>query len=67
MNYSNAKLDSIKKSFAESGIRYDTDDEYIEAMHNLVGFFDVLIQMDLQQKEAERAKKDTPEKLSETY
>lgn len=47
-------LEEWKKSFAKSGIVYKTDDEYREAIHNLVGFFDVLIQMDLQQKQAQQ-------------
>jgi hypothetical protein len=39
-----------KNALAKSNIIYDTDDDYREAMHNLVGFFDVLIQIDLEQK-----------------
>lgn len=49
-------LEEWKKSFAKSGIVYRTDDEYREAIHNLVGFFDVLIQMDLQQKQSDKNK-----------
>lgn len=52
------RLADWKKTLANMGIRYKTDDEYKEAFHNLVGYFDVLIQMDLQQKQAN--KKDTP-------
>jgi hypothetical protein len=44
------QLDEWKETFAKSGIKYDTDDDYIEAVRNLVGYFDVLIQMDLAQK-----------------
>lgn len=47
---SRPKLDEIKRSFAEAGIIYENDADYEEAFSNLVGFFDVLIQMDLQQK-----------------
>ena len=45
------KLEAWKKSFAESGIKYETDEEYKEAIYNLIGYFDVLIQMDLAQKQ----------------
>lgn len=36
------------------GIVYETDDEYREAVHNLTGYFDILIQMDLQDKQARK-------------
>ena len=44
------KLEKWKKTFADMGVVYDNDDDYREAVHNLVGYFDILIQMDLQQK-----------------
>lgn len=44
------QLEGWKNALAKSNIIYDTDDDYREAMHNLVGFFDVLIQIDLEQK-----------------
>lgn len=47
---SRPKLDEIKRSLAEAGITYENDADYEEAFNNLVGFFDVLIQMDLEQK-----------------
>jgi len=43
-------LESWKVAFAKSGIKYDTDEEYQEAIYNLVGYMDTLIQMDQQQK-----------------
>ncbi len=43
-------LESWKVAFAKSGITYDTDEEYQEAIYNLVGYIDTLIQMDQQQK-----------------
>lgn len=43
-------LDDWKIAFAQSGIKYETDEEYQEAIYNLVGYFDTLIQMDQQQK-----------------
>ncbi len=49
-------LESWKGAFARSGITYDTDEEYQEAIYNLVSYFDTLIQMDQQQKAAEKAK-----------
>lgn len=44
------RLTSWKKSFAKIGIRYETDEEYEEAIHNLVGYFELLIEMDQQQR-----------------
>lgn len=46
-------LESWKVAFAKSGITYDTDEDYQEAIYNLVSYFDTLIQMDQQQKAAE--------------
>ena len=40
----------VKKSFEKMGIHYDNDGDYLEAWHNLVGYFDVLIEMDMEQK-----------------
>ena len=39
-----------KATFAKDGIKYDTDDEYREAINNLVGFFEILIEIDQKQK-----------------
>lgn len=44
------QLQDWKKALAKSNIVYDTDGEYREAINNLVGYFDILIQMDLEQK-----------------
>lgn len=41
------ELNRWKETFAKDGIIYETDEEYKEAVNNLVGFFDVLIQIDL--------------------
>ena len=46
-----------REAFAKSGITYETDDEYREAIHNLVGYFEVLIEMDKQQKESMKENK----------
>lgn len=54
MSDNRPKIDEIKRSFAESGITYENDADYQEAFNNLVGFFDVLIQIDLQQKATNR-------------
>lgn len=43
------QLDEWKVTLAKSDITYDSDDDYREALLNLVGFFDVLIQIDLKQ------------------
>lgn len=39
-----------KATFAKDGIYYDTDEDYREAVNNLVGYFDVLIQIERNQK-----------------
>lgn len=44
------ELERWKEHLAESGIKYDTDEEYEEAIHNLVGYFEILIEMDKQQR-----------------
>lgn len=49
-------LESWKVAFAKSGIKYDTDEEYQEAIYNLVCYMDTLIQMDQQQKVVEKVK-----------
>jgi hypothetical protein len=50
-----SEIQKWKEIFAKDGIIYDSDDDYREAVSNLVGYFDVLIQMDLakRQKESE--------------
>lgn len=45
------QLKEWKATLAQDGIVYDSNDDYIEAMSNLVGYFDILIQMDLAQKQ----------------
>lgn len=45
-----AQLARWKKSFAEDGIVYKTDEEYKEAINNLIGFFETLIEIDKQSK-----------------
>lgn len=49
-NITDKQLEDWKKALAKSNIVYDTDEEYREAMNNLAGFFDVLIQIDLEQR-----------------
>ena len=49
-------LESWKVAFAKSGIKYETDEEYQEAIYNLVGYIETLMQMDQQQKTAEKPK-----------
>lgn len=44
------RLKDWKEALAKAGITYKTDDEYKEALQNLTGYFDILIQMDLAQK-----------------
>jgi hypothetical protein len=40
----------FKQSLIDQGANYETDEDYLEAFNNLVGYFDVLIQMDQEQK-----------------
>lgn len=47
---SDKQLDEWKASLSNSGIIYDTDEEYKDALRNLAGFFDVLVQIDLDRK-----------------
>lgn len=49
---SDEDLAKWKTTFAKDGIEYETDDEYREAITNLVGFFDILIEIDQKQKAA---------------
>jgi hypothetical protein len=44
------ELEKWKETFAKDGIVYDSDKDYREAVNNLVDYFDILIQMDLEQK-----------------
>ena len=53
------KLAEWKQALAKSGITYDADEEYEEALKNLAGFFDVLIQIDLEQKRQSEGLSDT--------
>lgn len=60
---SNEDLDGWKAVFAKDGIIYETDEEYREAINNLVGFFDILIEMDQKQRTSpDSAEKDDGEK-----
>lgn len=43
------------EAFAKSGIKFDTNEEYEEAIYNLTNYFEILIQMD---KQLEDSKKD---------
>ena len=59
IDISQERLNAWKRAFAKSGINYETDDEYKEAIFNLVGYFEILIDMDKSQKEAaDKIKKD---------
>lgn len=52
---SQEELNRWKETFAKDSIKYETDDDYREAVSNLTGFFDVLVQIDQRLK----ADKDT--------
>jgi hypothetical protein len=50
MNIGDPEFIRFKQSLIDQGANYETDEEYLEAFNNLVGYFDVLIQMDQEQK-----------------
>ncbi len=60
------ELDKWKNTFAKDGIVYDSNDEYRQAVNNLVGFFDVLIEMDQQQKNTTTSVDTTPKEHPQT-
>jgi hypothetical protein len=43
-------LDKIKETLNKIDVYYDSDMDYLEAWDNLVCYFDILIQMDSEQK-----------------
>lgn len=47
----NNELQRWKEVFAKDGIVYDSDDDYREAVSNLIGYFDILAQVDIAQKD----------------
>jgi hypothetical protein len=53
------ELQKWKDTFAKDGIAYSSDDEYREAVYNLVGYVELLIEMDQQQKTANKSKRLT--------
>ncbi len=56
MDKANGKdLAGFKAALKKSGIEYATDEEYQKAFDNLVGYFDILIQMD-QSRQVSKAK-----------
>ena len=58
----NKRLAGWKEAFAKSGIKYDTDEEYEEAIFNLTGYFETLIEMDKQQKAQKKTEKSNNDK-----
>lgn len=47
-NIDKSKLDQWKQTFARDGITYDTDEEYSDAVNNLLSFFKILYEIDQQ-------------------
>lgn len=54
MTIDDKDLAQWKATFAKDGIVYKTDEEYREAISNLIGFFDILIEIDRKQKNSPR-------------
>lgn len=50
---SDEQLEKWKDTFAKDGIIYESDEDYREAITNLVGYFDTLIEMDMAQKQSD--------------
>ena len=46
----NEQLAHWKEALTKDGIVYDSNKEYLEAINNLVGYFDLLIEIEKQQK-----------------
>ena len=59
-NISSKSLAKFKKLCNEHGIKYDTDAEYREAANNLLGYFEVLMEMDKEEQARQRRLKDEP-------
>lgn len=57
MTISDKSLDKFIALSEKEGIKYKTRAEALEAASNLVGFFDVLIQMDLEDKDKKKKSK----------
>ncbi|HYG83400.1 MAG TPA: hypothetical protein VD907_00805 [Verrucomicrobiae bacterium] len=53
------QLEKWKETFAKDGIVYDNDEDYREAVSNLVGYFDVLISIDQEQKRKMKTEEKT--------
>lgn len=57
---SDESLKRFKKMFEEKGIKYETEEEYREAATNLVKFFDLLIEMDMEEKRRKKRLEKEP-------
>lgn len=54
-NLSAPELDKWKESCAKDGITYGNDEEYIEAITNIIGYIELLAEIDHnQRKQAEK-------------
>jgi hypothetical protein len=58
---SDESLKRFKETFEEKGIKYETEEEYREAATNLVvKFFDLLIEMDMEEKGRKKRLENEP-------
>lgn len=53
-------LAEFKQLCEEKDIKYDTDDEYREAARNLLGFVDVLVEIDMNQRQLKKRLETEP-------
>lgn len=47
---SNQSLNALKDLWTKEGITYSTDTEYREAAQNLLGYFDILVEIEMQER-----------------
>lgn len=53
-------MNEFKELCDKKGIKYETEDEYRQSMHSLVGFFDTLIEMDMVQRSLKKRLETEP-------
>ena len=61
---SDKSVEKFKELCEKKGIKYETEAEYREAMHNLVGFVDLLVEMDMAQRALKKRLETEPKGFS---
>lgn len=57
---SDKSLKGFKEAFEKDGIKYETDAEYREAAINLVNFMDILVEMDMEERQRKQRLEKEP-------